>query len=113
MHGHSDEEAMWTSLSAWDNFQPRQARPRSESGELYYPDEFSHVIEKYWNFLPALDQQPEFPQETSYCQEHMIKFSAALSKSRLDEFQPNPVAEAKQVDVEIAEDAAVSRLLPI
>jgi hypothetical protein len=43
----------------------------------------------------------------------MNKSSAALSTYHLEEFQPHPVAEAKQVDVEIAEDAAVSRLLPI
>jgi hypothetical protein len=39
-----------------------------------------------------------------------IRFSAALSLMDLSEFQPSVAAEAKQFDVETAEDAAISRL---
>jgi hypothetical protein len=43
----------------------------------------------------------------------MIKFSQALAGMNLDSFVPRPVAEAKPSDLMTAEDAALSRLLPI
>jgi hypothetical protein len=42
----------------------------------------------------------------------MRRFSSALSSMNLKHFTPQVNAEAKQSDVEIAEDAAISRLHP-
>jgi hypothetical protein len=71
------------------------------------------VFEKYWNYLPDLAQHPDFASESPFCQEQMNRFSSALSTMDLSEFQPSVAAEAKQSDLETAEDAAISRLRPI
>jgi hypothetical protein len=80
---------------------------------LYYPNKFSHVFEKYWDYLSCLDQHPDFRNESQYTQYHMTLFSGALSSMNLADFQPPPSAEAKQDDIEIADEAAISRLRPI
>jgi hypothetical protein len=113
IHGRTVDEALWTAMSSWATFQPRHNMPRSELGQLYYPNESSHVFEKYWDFLPNLCDHPDFSNETPYCQELMTRFSAALSTMNLSEFEPHPAAEAKDTDVKIATEAAISRLLPI
>jgi hypothetical protein len=44
----------------------------------------------------------------------MMIFSHALSgMSQEAAFEPRPAAEAKQADIEISDDAAISRLRPI
>jgi hypothetical protein len=43
----------------------------------------------------------------------MTRLSAALSTANLEEFEQHQAAEAKGIDVKIATEAAISRLLPI
>jgi hypothetical protein len=43
----------------------------------------------------------------------MNRFSVSLSTMDLRDFQPSPAAEAKQFDLETAEDTAISRKHPI
>jgi hypothetical protein len=113
LYNSSDEEALWTSLAAWAEFQPRRKQPRSEPGELYFPTEFTHILGQYWDFLPNLQDHPDFPNESARCQEQMDGFSEALLRMDLSNFETHPTVEAKDRDVTIARDAAVSRLLPI
>jgi hypothetical protein len=87
IHGRTDDEALWTAMSSWATFQPRHNMPRSGPSHLYYPNESSHVFEKYWDFLPNLCDHPDFTKETPYCQEQMTRFSAALSTMNLEEFE--------------------------
>jgi hypothetical protein len=108
-----NDEALWTMLATWASFQPRGALPRSAPGRLFYPSEYSHVFEKYWDYLPDLSQHPDFASESQYCQEQMRRFSSSLSALNLSEFQPSPSAEAKQSDLETAEEAAISSLRPM
>jgi hypothetical protein len=77
---------------------------------LYYPAEFSHIFEKYWNHLPNLYEHPDFTSETPFCQEQMNRFSEALSTMDLSDLQPLVSAEALAKNVETVEDAAISRL---
>jgi hypothetical protein len=74
---------------------------------------FSHVFEKYWDYLPRLDQHSDFGNESGLTKQHMRIFSAELSSMNLDAFEPLPAAEAKQTDIEISDEPAVSRLRPI
>jgi hypothetical protein len=60
-----------------------------------------------------LKDHPDFASESPYFQEHMIKFSEALAAMRHKSFTSKPAAEAKESDLQIAEDAALSRLRPI
>jgi hypothetical protein len=57
-YGLADEEALWAALSAWATFQPRKAKLRTDSDFLYYPNEFYHVFEKFWDHIACLDQHP-------------------------------------------------------
>jgi hypothetical protein len=100
-------------MSASAAFQQRKANRRRTPGKLFYPSEASHVFEKYWDHLSCLDRHQDFSSESPYCQQHMRLFSEALAAMRHKSFIPKPAADAKQVDVEIAEDASLSRLLPI
>jgi hypothetical protein len=111
--GLNHDETLWTALSAWASFQPRKANRRRNPGKLFYPTEASHVFEKYWDYLTCLEDHPEFASESQYCQVHMRKFSQALAVMRHKSWTPKSVAEAKQSDRHIAEDAALSRLRPI
>jgi hypothetical protein len=99
---------------SWATFQPRQAKRRESPGYFFYPNESSHIFEKYWDCLSSLDQHPDFAGESPYCRYHMILSSHALSAMPgEDAFDTRPVADAKKSDVEISEDAGVSRLRPI
>jgi hypothetical protein len=82
-------------------------------GKLFYPAEYSHVLEKYWDYLPNLHEHPDFVSESPRSQGSMTRFSSALSQMDLSEFMPSVTAEATQSEVETAEEAAISRLRPI
>jgi hypothetical protein len=82
-------------------------------GRLFYPAEYSHVFEKYWDYLPRLSDHPDFVKETTFCQEQMNSFSEALSTMDLSPPEPLVSAEADDEAVQVTEEAAVSRLRPI
>jgi hypothetical protein len=87
---------------------------QSEPEQLYYLNEYSHVFEKYCDHLSCLEQHPDFRSESQHTQYHMMTFSRDLSGMNQESaFEPKPGAEAQQTDVEISEDAAISRLHPI
>jgi hypothetical protein len=111
--GLTGDEPLWTALAAWAAFKPRKSSPRKFPGKLFYPVEASHIFEKYWNYLPNLDQHTGFASESSICQERMIQFSRALAKLRHRNWTPKSTAEAQEKDHQIAEEAALSRLRPI
>jgi hypothetical protein len=108
--GLTDEEALWTAVSSWATFQPRQAKPRQDPGFLLYPNEFSHVFEKYWDHLAGLDRHPDFERESEYPRYCMTLFSRGLSGLVAQGiFELRPSAEAKEEDIMVAEHAATSR----
>jgi hypothetical protein len=113
MRGLTDDEALWTAMGAWETLQPRKASQREDPGQLFCPIEASRVFERYWHHLPCLDHHPDFASEPPYFQQQTTKFSHALAEMNLDSFIPRLAAEAKPSDLRIAEDAALSRLLPI
>jgi hypothetical protein len=111
--GLSDEEALWTALSAWATFQPRFSKPRQFPGKLFYPDEASHVLEECWNHLDDMSTLPGFSGKSPICQAAMLAFSEGLSKLSHESWAPLPTAEAPEKLAKIANDAAISRLRPI
>jgi hypothetical protein len=112
--GLTDEETLWTALACWEIFNPRKASKRIYPGRLFYPDEASHIIERYWNHLCDLPSHPNFSQESPICQERMTIFSQAMRKfKRTTDWAPQPAAEAPEKCLRIAQDAALSRLRPI
>jgi hypothetical protein len=109
LHGLSDEEALWYTLSMWDKFQPRLANPRKDPGQSYYTDEFSHVSEKYWDTLDNPLSHPDC-SESDFTKAAMTECTSALSQTDLSGFEPLVDAEAKQSSLDIAQEAAISRL---
>jgi hypothetical protein len=96
------------------DFSTTTAKPREDPGQLFYPDEHSHVTEKYWDYLPCLDQHPDFKNESQYGQHYTTLLSQALSGiSYQAASELRPATEAKQINIEISEDAVISRLRPI
>jgi hypothetical protein len=112
-YGLSDDEALWLTLAGWATFQPRLRQPRKPPGRLFYPVEYSHVFEKYWDYLPNLTNHTDFVNESPFRQEQMQRFSSALSAMDLSGFIPSVAAEASQSHIETVEDAVISRLRPI
>jgi hypothetical protein len=72
---------------------------------------FSHVFEKYWDYLPNLHEHPVFISELPYCQEQMTRFFRPFAQLDLSNFEPSPTAEANQSDLSIAPDTGRSRSL--
>jgi hypothetical protein len=107
--GLTDDEALWATLASWASFQPRRRAPRVTPGPLFYPAEFSHVFEKYWDYLLNLCEHSDFAKESSFCQEQMNRFSATLSTMELSVFEPRVSAETSDKAVQVTEEAAISR----
>jgi hypothetical protein len=82
-------------------------------GQIFYPAEFSHVFEKYWDYLPQPPNHPDFSRESTFCQAQMNSFSEALSTMDLRAFEPLVSAEADEKAVQVSEEAAISRLRTI
>jgi hypothetical protein len=68
---------------------------------------------KYWQHLYKPMNHPEVSQESQFTQDCMAHYSAALSSLNCDSFEPFVHAEAKDSDIGIATEAAISRLRPI
>jgi hypothetical protein len=113
LHGQTDEEAMWYTLQTLAKFQPRLNKPRTEPGQLFYPAEYSHVFEKYWQHLTERQSHPDSSSESPHTLSSMSKYSEALSHMDCSCLQPLVHAEAEDSHVKIATEVAISRLLPI
>jgi hypothetical protein len=100
---------------------PPRSRTSISLDRLSIPDNIrqlqlleGHDMEiQYWDYLPNLDDHPDFASESPVCQERMVQFSRALAKLRRKNWTPKSTAEAQKKDCQIAEDAALSRLRPI
>jgi hypothetical protein len=114
VYGLTDEEVIWTAMACWALLKPRDDSPRKYPGRLYYPAQFTHVMEKYWTHLFDLPSHPSFSSESNICKERMTIFSQALrSFKRTKNWQPQVDAEAPEKGLRIAKEAARSRVRPI
>jgi hypothetical protein len=111
--GLSADEILWSSLAAWAKFQPRLSKPRRFPGNLYYPDEASHIIETLWNHLDCFDTSPGFSDRSPLCQAAMRAFSEGLKGVDCTDWEPLPIAQAPSKMARIATEAAFSRVRPI
>jgi hypothetical protein len=112
--GLTDEEVIWTAMACWALFKPRDDSPRKYPGRLYYPAQFSHVVEKYWSHFFDLPSHPDFKDESPICQERMTIFSQGLrSFKKIKNWEPQVDAEAPEKGLRIAKEAATSRVRPI
>jgi hypothetical protein len=89
----------------WAKFEPRQAFPRKDAGQLFYPAASSHMFEQYWSFIHA----PKVEDAPNVLAEHYASDAAGLIFScdaRVD-------AEAPDKSAQIAQSGAISRKYPI
>jgi hypothetical protein len=110
-YGLTDEETIWTAMTCWAAFKPREDQPRRYPGRLYYPAQFSHVVEKYWNHLFNLPSHPDFAAESDISKDRMAIFSQALcTLKKTKNWHPQVDAEAPEKGLRIAKEAATSRV---
>jgi hypothetical protein len=112
LYGISDEDALWYVMKDWAQFQPRLSKPRKDPGLLYYPPEYSHVFEKYWDVLNDPTQHPD-QDMSSHSRDSTTAMAEALSEMKLDNWIPQPDTEAPEKAQRIARTVALSRRCPI
>jgi hypothetical protein len=100
-------------MQAWANFQPRSAKPRIDPGQLYYPVEFTHVVEKYWDVLNDPISHPESHKESDHIKSSMSELASALSSTFLESWEPQVDAEASEKSCRVSHFGALSRRCPI
>jgi hypothetical protein len=111
VYGLTDDETIWAAMACWAVFKPRDDQPRKYPGRLYYPAQFSHIMEKYWSHIFDLLSHPDFVNESEVCKERMTIFSQALRTfKRTKNWQPQVDAEAPEKGLRIAQEAATSRV---
>jgi hypothetical protein len=110
-YGLTDDETIWTEMACWAVLKPRDDKPRKYPGRLYYPAQFSHVVEKYWSHFFDLPSHPDFVKESDVSKERMALFSQALRTfKRTKNWQPQVDSEAPDEGLRIAQEAATSRV---
>jgi hypothetical protein len=110
-YGLTDDETIWTAMTCWAAFKPRDEMPRKYPGRLYYPAQFSHIVEKYWSHFFDLPSHPDFTAESDVCKDRMAIFSQALCTfKKTKNWHPQVDAEAPEKGLRIAKEAATSRV---
>jgi O-glycosyl hydrolase len=104
---------LWYTLQSWAKFQPRHANPRSVPGDLYYPAQYTHIFQKYWDHLNDPLSHPDSGCESDHTKAAMNECAIALYSTDLSSFEPMVDAEASDKSCRIARDAALSRRCPI
>jgi hypothetical protein len=104
----SDDDALWYVMKDWAQFKPRLSKPRSDPGLLYYPAEYTHVFEKYWDVLNDPTMHPD-GVESSHSFDSMKAMAEALAPMVLDSWEPQPDSVAPEKSQRIARTAALSQ----
>jgi hypothetical protein len=108
----SDEDTFWEVMKDWAQFQPKLSKPRVDPGLLFFPAEYTHMFEKYWDYLDDPTKHPDVDPSTQYFSS-MQRYAEALSSMDLSGFIPQPDAEAPEKSQRVAGLAALSRRCPI
>jgi hypothetical protein len=112
LYGLTDDEVLWYTMQAWASFQPRLAKPRQDPGLLYYPAEYTHVFQKYWDYLNNPVSHPDC-SETDHTKNSMSRMASAIASMSLSLWEPQVDAEAPDKSSRVAHKAALSRKCPI
>jgi hypothetical protein len=88
------------------------AKPRVEPGQLYYPAQYTHVFQKYWDYLNDPVKHPDC-SESEFTKDAMSVMASALSAMDFSHFEPPVDAEASEKSYRVAFLAATSRKCPI
>jgi hypothetical protein len=105
--GLSDEETFWDVMKEWANFDPSLARPRKKAGQIFYPAEYSHMFEAYWDFIQAPTQ------EAAGDSKPMGRYASAVAQLDFSDVIPLVDVEAPEKSQRIAHAGAMSRRYPV
>jgi hypothetical protein len=83
----SEDEALWYTTKDWAEFQPKRSARRQDPGQLYYPAEYTHVFQKYWDLLNDRTQHPDC-SESDHTKSSMQYMAAGLSEMNLETWEP-------------------------
>jgi hypothetical protein len=108
----SDEDTFWEVMKDWAQFQPKLAQPRVNPGQLFFPSEYSHMFEVYWDHLRDPTQHPDVCQTASYYAP-MLAYSSAVSPMDFSDFTPLPDVEASEKSQRVSSEGALSRRCPV
>jgi hypothetical protein len=89
-------------MKDWAQFQPKLSKPRQDPGCLFFPAEYTHVFQKYWDGV-----------QLSHSFSSMKEMEDALAPMSLDSWEPQPDSIAPEKSQRIARTAALSRKCPI
>jgi hypothetical protein len=78
LYNRSYEDVMWHMMRDWARFRPRATRPKTDSGQLFYPPEFQHIFEQYWQVLERPLEHEDAYKESDFSEERMQEFTAAM-----------------------------------
>jgi hypothetical protein len=95
-------------MKDWEQFQPRLSRPRVDPGQLYFSDEYTHMIEKYWDYLDDPTEHPEAKEDAHYFSA-MQQYAAAVAPMDLSDLEPQPDSMAPEKSQRVASLAALSQ----
>jgi hypothetical protein len=112
LFGLSDDEALWFTIYKWAEFQPRKCRPRQDPGLLYYPADYTHVFQKYWDVLNDPVTHPDC-NETDHTKASMRHMADHLRPMSLESWEPQVDAETPEKSCRVAHNAALSWRCPI
>jgi hypothetical protein len=68
VYKHSDEDTFWVAMKDWASFQPKLSKPRVTPGSLFFPAEYTHMMENYWEYLEDPTQHPDTKTDARYFQ---------------------------------------------
>jgi hypothetical protein len=103
----SDEDTFWEVMKDWAQLQPRLAKPRVNPGHLFYPSEYSHMFEVYWDFLT----DPIHHMDACHS-DSMSQYASAASSMDFSDFIPQPDVEASEKSQRVSSVGALSRRCP-
>jgi hypothetical protein len=93
-------------------YPPGLAKPRRDPGQLYYPAETTHIVQKYWDVLNDPRAHPDC-SESDHTKKSMTEMASALSSMSLNSWEPLVDAEAPDKSCRVSHNAALSRRCPI
>jgi hypothetical protein len=102
----SDEDTFWIVMRDWAQFEPRMAKPRVSSGQIFYPSEYSHMFLTHWDFIQA-------PSQEDATSVPMGKYASAAARLDFSDYTPLVDVEAPEKSQRIASSGALSRRCPI
>jgi hypothetical protein len=108
----SDDVAFWEVMKDWAQFQARFAKPRVNPGQLFFPSEYSHMFEVYWDFLQNPTEHPDVCSTAPYFVP-MSQYSVAAAQLDFSDFTPRPEVEAPEKCQRVSSEGALSRRCPV